>query len=231
MAKRHMKENKRPYIILSAAMTIDGKIATRMGDPELSDEDDWKTVHKLRTEVDAIMVGKGTILNDNPKLHIKYYDHDGYYRIVADSNLSISLDSKVIRFKPDIYPTCILATENANERRIKQFEDKNVKVIKAGNGKRVNLYEAILKLYDIGIHSILLEGGGTLNWSMFKHNLVDEIRLTIAPWVIGGSNSPTLVDGIGFEKMRMGLRYKLSNLKQRNNYVILNYYRGDANER
>ena len=72
-----MKGNKYPYVILSAAMTIDGKIASKIGDPDISDEEDWRAVHKLRTEVDAIMVGKGTILKDNPKLHIKYYDHNG----------------------------------------------------------------------------------------------------------------------------------------------------------
>ena len=63
-----MKEIKKPYIILSAAMTIDGKIASKSGDSELSDEVDWREVHKLRTQMDAIMVGKGTILKDNPKL-------------------------------------------------------------------------------------------------------------------------------------------------------------------
>ena len=68
-----LKEIKRPHVILSAAMTIDGKIATISGDPELSDENDWREVHKLRSQVDAIMVGKGTILKDNPKLHIKYF--------------------------------------------------------------------------------------------------------------------------------------------------------------
>ena len=83
-----MKEIRKPYIILSAAMTIDGKIATKTGDPELSDEEDWREVHKLRSTVDAIMVGKNTIIKDNPKLHIKYYEHNGYYRIVLDSNLS-----------------------------------------------------------------------------------------------------------------------------------------------
>ena len=78
---------KKPYIILSAAMTIDGKIASKKGDPELSDEQDWVEVHKLRTNVDAIMVGKGTILKDNPKLRIKFHEHNGYSRIVVDLSL------------------------------------------------------------------------------------------------------------------------------------------------
>ena len=75
-----MKNAKKPYVILNAAMTIDGKISSKDGDSEISDEEDWKEVHKLRTQVDAIMVGKNTILKDNPKLHIKFYEHNGYYR-------------------------------------------------------------------------------------------------------------------------------------------------------
>ena len=124
-----MKEIKHPYVILSAAMTIDGKIASKYGDPEISDEGDWKVVHKLRTEVDAIMVGKVSIIKDNPKLHIKYYDHNGYRRIVLDSNLSIPIESNVVTFKPDTYPTIIVTTENAPAKKIKEFESINIEII------------------------------------------------------------------------------------------------------
>ncbi|MFX0028197.1 MAG: RibD family protein, partial [Candidatus Hermodarchaeota archaeon] len=117
-----MREIENPYIILSAAMTIDGKIASRSGDPELSDEEDWKEIHKLRSQVDAIMVGKGTILKDNPKLHIKFFDHKGYYRIVIDSTLSIPIESNVISFQPEIYQTIICTTENVPINKIRRFE-------------------------------------------------------------------------------------------------------------
>ena len=89
-----MVNQKKPLILLSAAMSVDGKIATKTGDSELSDEKDFIEVHNLRVQVDAIMVGKGTIIRDDPKLHIKYHEHDGYYRIVVDSNLSIQLIRK-----------------------------------------------------------------------------------------------------------------------------------------
>ena len=218
-----MREIKHPYIILSAAMTIDGKIASVEGDPELSDEEDWKEVHKLRTQVDAIMVGKGTILKDNPKLHIKYYDHKGYYRIVLDSVLSIPTDSNVINFQPETYPTIICTTLDAPDKKIKEFEKLNVKIIKAGKGPNVALKELMPLLYNIGIEKILLEGGGTLNWSFIENNLIDEIRLTIAPWLIGGKNATSLVEGEGFEKMIDGPRFILQKVSDRNNYVILEY--------
>ena len=220
-----LRETEKPYIILSAAMTIDGKIASKTGDPELSDEKDWKEVYKLRTQVDAIMVGKGTIIKDDPKLHIKYHEHKGYHRIVVDSNLNIPIDSKVIEFQPDIYPTIICTTEKANEKKVNDFEAKNVKIIKAGKEKRVDLIKLMSLLYNYGIKSILLEGGGTLNWSFIKNNLVDEIRLTIAPWIIGGKNAIGLVEGEGFERMFQAPRFKLVEAKNRNNYVTLRYKR------
>lgn len=218
-----MRETKKPYIILSAAMTIDGKIASRTGDPDLSDEEDWKEVHKLRTEVDAIMVGKGTIENDDPKLHIKYHEHDGYYRIVLDSNLSIPLSSKVVHYKPEIYPTVICTTENVSKERVEQFEGERTKIIRAGKGRRVNVSKLMPKLYEMGIKSILLEGGGTLNWSFLKEDLIDEMRLTIAPWIVGGEKAHSLVDGRGFETMWQAPRFKLVNVSHRDNYVTLKY--------
>jgi len=220
-----LRENEKPYIILSAAMTIDGKIASKTGDPELSDEQDWREVHKLRSTVDAIMVGKGTILKDNPKLHIKYFDHKGYYRIVVDSNLSLPIDSNVINFQPQIYPTIICTTEIMSAENVNDFESKNVKILKAGKGKKVDLKKLMLILLNMGIKSILLEGGGTLNWSFIDLDLIDEMRLTIAPWIIGGKEAISLVEGEGFEKMTEGRKFKLIDVNNRDNYVILKYIR------
>ncbi|MFX1588161.1 MAG: dihydrofolate reductase family protein, partial [Promethearchaeota archaeon] len=160
-----MKNIKKPYVILNAAMTIDGKISSKEGDSEISDEEDWKEVHKLRTQVDAIIVGKNTILKDNPKLHIKFYEHNGYYRIIIDSKLSIPIDSQVITYKPETYPTIICATENVLQEKVQEFEARNVKVIKNGKSSSVDLKKLMLNLYNLGIRSVLLEGGGNLNWS------------------------------------------------------------------
>ena len=220
-----MKENRKPRVILSAAMTIDGKIASKAGDPELSNDQDWREVHELRSQVDAIMVGKGTILKDNPKLHIKFHEHEGYHRIVLDSNLGIPIDSQVITFQPEMYPTILCTTENASEEKIRDFELRNVKIIKAGRGKQVDIEKLLPLLFNNGIKSILLEGGGTLNWSFIENDLVDEIRLTIAPWIVGGQDATSLVEGEGFEKMIQGPRYELEDVNHRDDYVVLNYKR------
>ncbi|MHA2283384.1 MAG: 2,5-diamino-6-(ribosylamino)-4(3H)-pyrimidinone 5'-phosphate reductase [Promethearchaeota archaeon] len=220
-----MKEIEKPYIVLSSAMTIDGKIASKSGEPDLSDDEDWKEVHKLRTEVDGIMVGKGTIQKDNPKLHIKFYEHQGYQRVVVDSNLTIPIDSNVISFQPETYPTIICTTENVPINKIKKYEEKEVKIIQAGKGDQVDLIKLMPFLKKLGLNSILLEGGGTLNWSFIENDLVDEIRLTIAPWIIGGKDATSLVEGIGFSKMIEAPKFELIEVRNRNNYVILRYKR------
>lgn len=218
-----MKKSDKPYIILSAAMTIDGKIATKEGDSELSDKVDWKEVHKLRTQVDAIMVGKETILKDNPKLHIKYYNHKGYYRIVLDSNLMVPLESNVISFQPDIYPTIICITENVPFTKQRDYEERGVKIIRAGDGKRVDLIKLLPILKSFGINTILLEGGGNLNWSFIENNLIDDLRITIAPWIVGGKEATSLVEGIGFEEIKNSPRFDLFDVKIRTYYITLSY--------
>ena len=220
-----MAEANKPYIILSAAMSIDGKIASKTGDSELSDDEDWREVHKLRAQVDAIMVGKGTILKDNPKLHIKFHEHSGYYRIVIDSKLSIPLDSNIISFQPETYPTIICATENVPFDQIKKYEENEIKVILAGKGDKVDLRKLMPLLKNLDINTILLEGGGNLNWSFIHNDLVDEIRLTVAPLIIGGKKATSLVEGRGFDKMKDAPRFKLLEVNQRNNYVVLTYKR------
>lgn len=218
-----MKSLKKPYVILSAAMSIDGKIASKMGDPELSDEEDWKEVHQLRAQVDAILVGKNTILKDDPKLHIKNHKHEGYFRVVMDSSLSIPLTSKIIEFEIQMYPTVICTTYNIPLEKIERYRAKGVKVIQAGEGEKVDLKLALSQLYKLGIKKILLEGGGTLNWSFFESELIDEIRLTMAPWIVGGKEAISLVEGKGYEKMKDCPRYQLASVKNRDNYVIIKY--------
>ncbi|MFX1553498.1 MAG: dihydrofolate reductase family protein, partial [Promethearchaeota archaeon] len=158
-----------------------------------------------------------------PKLHIKFYEHKGYYRIVVDSNLSIPIDSNVITFQPQTYPTIICTTENVSLKKIKDFESKGVKILKSGKGKKVNISNLMPLLYNLGMQKLLLEGGGTLNWSFIKKNLVDEIRLTIAPWMVGGQDAITLVEGKGFETMAQAPRFKLLEILSRDNYVVLKY--------
>jgi 2,5-diamino-6-(ribosylamino)-4(3H)-pyrimidinone 5'-phosphate reductase len=107
--------------------------------------------------------------------------------------------------------------------KISEYESKKVKILQYGDGKQVDLTEMLLDLSNMGINSIILEGGGNLNWSFIKYNLIDEMRLTIAPWIVGGKEAITLVEGVGFEKMKQGRKFKLLKVYKRDNYAILRY--------
>ena len=112
--------------------------------------------------------------------------------------------------------------------KINEYESKKVKILQSGNGKQVDLTKMLLDLSNMRINSILLEGGGNLNWSFIKHNLIDEMRLTISPWIVGGKEAITLVEGVGFEKMKQGRKFKLLKVYKRDNYVVLKYRRKES---
>ncbi len=152
---------KRSKFIYNAAMTIDGKIATRNGDSQLSDDMDWKEVHAIRKEVDAIMVGISTIRQDDPKLTVKFYEPLKKYpwRIVVDSKGQIPLDSKVINFEKAKYPTILATTSHIDPDKEKKLNQMGVSIIKAGTSVHVDLNILSQELYKQGIKKVLLEGG------------------------------------------------------------------------
>jgi len=209
-------------------MSIDGKISTITGDVELSSKEDWIRVHKLRSEMDGIMVGINTIIKDNPKLRIKFFKRKTgkLHRIIVDSQLRIPLNSKVLNFELDNYPTIIITTTNAPENKVNQIKRMNseINIIKCGSNNKVDLKIMVEKLKSLGINKILLEGGGTLNFSMLKNRLVDELRIAIAPVIIGGKNAITLVEGYGFEKISNAIKLKLIKKQMFGHNLVLYYH-------
>ncbi|MFX1450371.1 MAG: 2,5-diamino-6-(ribosylamino)-4(3H)-pyrimidinone 5'-phosphate reductase [Promethearchaeota archaeon] len=212
--------NGRPYVILNAAMSLDGKISTCTGGAEYSDELDWKRVHKLRADVDGILIGIGTILKDDPKLRVKYFNGNPS-RIIVDSKLSIPLEAKVINFEREKYPTIIATTEQAPKEKIEALKKLNVEVLICGPGPHVDLKDLMHKLREKGFGTLMLEGGGTLNFSMFEENLIDEVRICMAPVIVGGKNAVSLVDGKGFANLNEAVSLKLIKMEQLGKNIIL----------
>lgn len=208
----------RPYVIISAAMSIDGKLATRTGRSNLSSKRDLIRVHKLRKTVDAILVGKNTISIDDPLLTVRYVKGKNPIRIILDSKGSLSPKSRVIETAKKI-PTMLVVSENA-PRKVERFISKGVEVIRCGKNK-INLKKLLQILGKRGIKRIIVEGGGTTNWYFFKEKLVDEITITIAPYVIGGSTAISLVEGDGFEEIPDS--FKLRNIEKIQNEIVLHY--------
>jgi 2,5-diamino-6-(ribosylamino)-4(3H)-pyrimidinone 5'-phosphate reductase len=209
----------RPHVILNAAMTLDGKIATRGGDSKISGREDLSRVHGLRGDVDAVMVGVGTVLADNPSLTVRRAGGKNPIRVIADSTARTPPDAKVL---DDSAPTIIAVAAGAEKREKEKLCTAGAQLIVAGE-KRVDLPELLQRLHAQGIKKLLLEGGSTLNWSMLEQGLVDEIQVTVAPRIIGGENAKTLVGGTGFERISEGVELELTSFKEIEKDILLTY--------
>ncbi|MDE1842954.1 MAG: 2,5-diamino-6-(ribosylamino)-4(3H)-pyrimidinone 5'-phosphate reductase [Thaumarchaeota archaeon] len=208
----------RPYVIISAAISIDGKIATNTGRSNLSSKKDLIRVHGLRKSVDAILVGKNTVQIDNPLLTVRYVKGKNPIRIILDPRGELSSKSKVIMTATKI-PTIIVTLENVSKND-EQFIVRGVQMIKCGK-KIIDLKKLLQILKKQGINRILVEGGGTTNWYFLKQRLVDEIIVTVAPYIVGGRTAVSFVDGKGFT--RISNSFTLKKIKRMQNELVLYY--------
>ena len=214
-------ESFRPRVIFSAAITLDGKLATRSGDSKLSSKKDKIRVHKLRSKVDAILIGKNTVKFDDPLLSVHNIKKKNPIRIILDSNATISTSSRILKTCSKI-PTVIVVTKKAQKKNLQKLEKFPVQIVVCGNNT-VSIKKLLVSLKKKGIKNILVEGGGTTNWAFVKENLVDEAIITITPYLVGGMTATTLVDGDGFSTITKSIRLKLKNVKKMKNEVILHY--------
>jgi len=211
----------RPYVILNAAMTLDGKIATKTGSSEISGEEDLRRVHELRRECDAIMVGINTVLSDDPRLTVHRVEAgpgDNPVRVVVDSQARTPLDFRVLN---DDAPTVIAVSESAPPERVAELR-KRAEVVVAGT-RSVDLQVLLERLHGMGIERLMLEGGSTLNYSMLTGGLVDEVRVCIAPMIVGGRDAKTLVDGEGIDEMADAIRLELKRSYTLGEDLIVEY--------
>lgn len=213
--------SSRPHIVLSAAISLDGKIATITGDSALSSKKDKIRLHRLRAQTDAILVGKNTVLQDNPMLNVRYTKGKTPIRIILDSLGQIPTSSKIIQSSRQI-PTIIAVSKKAPKKNLTRLGKFPVDVVIAGQNK-VELKRLLRFLHHKKIKTILLEGGGTTNWDFVNQGLVDEVVVTITPYLVGGNKAKTLVEGDGFSKISKSLRLNLRKITRQNNELVLYY--------
>lgn len=214
-------EKSNPYIILSAAISIDGKISTRTSDSKLSSKEDSVRLHKLRSKVDAILIGKNTLLQDDPLLTVRHIKGKNPIRIILDSKGTISINSRVITTSNKI-PTIIAVSKKISKVNLLKLKKLPVEIIIAGENS-VNLKLLMKKLSSKKIQTILVEGGGTVNWEFIKNDLFNELIVTLSPYLIGGNDATSFVDGKGFAKISNSPNLKLKSIKRLKNYLVLNY--------
>ncbi|WP_035445411.1 bifunctional diaminohydroxyphosphoribosylaminopyrimidine deaminase/5-amino-6-(5-phosphoribosylamino)uracil reductase RibD [Atopococcus tabaci] len=193
---------RKPFVVLKAAMSLDGKVATRTGESKwISGEASRKQVHQTRSHLTGIMVGVNTVVTDNPQLTARFPGSKNPIRIVVDSHLRIPLEANVLQRQEEA-PTIILTTHQAHQEKAAHLIDKGVTLLPVAERQgRVDLQEAMTELGRRNIDSILLEGGATLNFSALEAGIVDKVQMYIAPKIIGGTGSPTPIGGKGIDHL------------------------------
>lgn len=203
----HYIRSGMPYVVLKYAMTLDGKIATATGASKwITGEPARTQVHALRHELMGIMVGSGTVLADDPMLNCRLPDTRNPVRIICDTRLRTPLDAAVVRTAGE--QRTIIATaqgQQAADMRYKEREEKLQAYRKMGceimelpvQDGHIELRALMQELGGLGIDSILLEGGSSLNWSALSCGVVNEVHAYIAPKIFGGAAAKSPVAGIG----------------------------------
>ena len=214
-------EKSRPHVILSGAISVDGKIATKTNDSKLSSQKDIQRLHKLRSSVDAILIGKNTVSRDNPLLTVRHVKGKNPIRIVLDSKGTISKTSKILQSSNKV-PTIIAISKKITKKNLEKLEKFPVEIISTGNDS-VNLKSLLKKLSKKKIKTILVEGGGTVNWEFVKHDLFDEMILTLSPYLLGGEDSISYLRGTGFSRISDSPNLRLKSVKRLKNHLVLHY--------
>ena len=209
----------RPYVIVNVAVSADGKLSTReRRQVKISGADDFDRVDELKAGCDAIMVGIGTVLADDPSLTVKSDARidarvrngkpEHPVRIVVDSKGRTPPDAMILHKGPGLRIIAVsdLATDG-DIAVLKQY----AKVIHAGEDT-VDLSILLEKLHGLGISRLMVEGGGTLIWGLLSAGLVDELLVFVGNIIIGGKDAPTLADGAGFISESDFISLKLENV-------------------
>ncbi len=207
----------RPFVILNAAVTADGKTDTiaRQG-ATISSAQDLERVDRLRAESDAVMVGGQTLLGDDPRLTVKSEVlraerrarglEENPVKVGIVTNATLRLDSRFLTAGPA--RVMLFTTERTSAEQIARLRERGAEVCVMGD-RTVHLRGALECLSTHGVKRLLVEGGGTLNAKLLRQKLVDEIYVHIAPLIFSGANAPTLADGAGLErKEALGLHLK-----------------------
>lgn len=193
------------HVVVNAATSADGKLSNRRREQvSISGPDDFDRVDHLRADSDAVMVGIGTVIADDPSLTVddvarreareRRGKPSNPSRVVVDSTARIPTGARILDDRAD---SIVLTSEAASDERVAALTAAGTDVIHAGD-ERVDLPAALAALESRGIDRLMVEGGGELIFSLFAGDLVDELSVYVGSMLLGGRDAPTLADGDGF---------------------------------
>ncbi|MEA2030929.1 MAG: bifunctional diaminohydroxyphosphoribosylaminopyrimidine deaminase/5-amino-6-(5-phosphoribosylamino)uracil reductase RibD [candidate division Zixibacteria bacterium] len=201
--------NKRPFVVLKMAQSLDGRIATNNGDSNwISSAPSLKMVHQLRAEYDGVVVGMGTAIADNPSLTVRHVKGNNPYRIVLTSSMKFPRNCHLLKDNKD-YKTIIAGPKKSADGFVKTKQGENLifwHIRKKSNGQ-LDIADLVQKAGNFGLRSLLVEGGQQVATEFLRANLVDKLILVLAPMLLGkGINAvgnlkiPRIADAFSFEK-------------------------------
>lgn len=192
---------KTPFVTLKAASTLDGKIATHSLDSKwITSEEARLDVHLLRSQHMAILVGVGTVVEDDPELTARIPNGRNPLRVVLDSTLRIPLDSKLVT--DGIADTWIFTSKQYDADKRKALEALGISIYETSSDTQVDVSDVVRVLGEKGISSLFIEGGGTINAAFLENGLIDKVVFYFAPKLVGGKIAPTFIEGTGIEWMK-----------------------------
>ena len=202
---RKFAKTGRPHVVFKAAMTLDGKVATASGDSQwISSERSRMLAHEIRANVDAVAVGIGTALADDPQLTVRHEVVENERqptRVIFDSEARLPIDGVLVSGARDV-PVILVASRAAPREALEALEGVGVTpIVASGENEAARVLSALNELGAQGIQSLLLEGGPHLAGAFFEAGEVDEVSLFLAPMVLGGRQARAAVEGVGVEKI------------------------------
>ena len=202
----------RPSVTIKIAQTLDGRIATRTGQSQwITCEPARALAHELRATHDAVLVGIGTVLYDNPRLTVRLVDGPDPLRVVADTTLRIPLDRYLLTEQPE--RTICVTAEDAPRARVEAVRSLGARVVfERRAGDHLDLVDMLGRLYDLGIRSLMVEGGSGIITSLLRARLVDRLVVCIAPKVLG--TGLDAVGDLGIRDLGKALTFSETTIRQ-----------------
>ncbi len=219
-------KNRIPFVALKAAVSLDGKIATRNGESRwISGERSRHLVHQMRDRVDALIAGIGTIRRDDPWLTTRLPEGGrDPIRVIVDGLGPLPLDAKVFR-PASPAPTWVAVAPDAPRERIEALKRRGLTVLEAGGSHgRVRLADLLKRLGEREVTSVMIEGGEGIFTSAFEEGIIDKLCLFVAPLLVGGKSAPSLFGGLGTEYLTQAPRLQRVRIEQLDGDLLVEGY-------